>query len=441
MIRKETVIAVLGSPVAYYAAFAKAMGSVDAGVFVSQFFYWHGKGHDPDGWVYKTQAEIEEETGLTRRNQETARKKLRALGVLEERYTGLPAKLFYRINIDVLFAIVTDWHASNEGGEAADGSLGEGPLVPVGREATAERGAADQPETGDLDGSVGLAMARHPSMAECAILDGGMRHAEMAECAIAGSTNAPSTDGGMRHTNTKTTTKTTAETTTITTTPPAASLATQPGVDVGVIVDVLSIPDWLLEEFEFLLGEGRRANRADRAALAEMAALPKHVILQAMDAARAWLDDETKGPIHSLARWLLGTAKRKLEAERSRGNSATTLPPEASPYVEEGYRPPTPGILRKGEDARQASGAPEDEESAFWASVLHELESRMPVDVFYRWIQPLRLLSREEDVYVIGLGNIQAKDWVENRFTHTLRMLLSSRAGHAVEVRFELMPA
>ena len=73
MIRKEAVMAVLGSPVAYYAAFAQALGGVEAGVFASQFFYWHGKGHDPDGWVYKTQAEIEEETGLTRRNQETAR--------------------------------------------------------------------------------------------------------------------------------------------------------------------------------------------------------------------------------------------------------------------------------------------------------------------------------------------------------------------------------
>src|SRR5215207_8200519 len=109
MIRKESVIAILGSPIAYYTAFARVLGGVEPGILTSQFFYWYGKGHNPDGWIYKTQAEIEEETGLSRRNQETARKKLRELGVLEERYSGMPAKLYYRLNLDRLFALVNEW--------------------------------------------------------------------------------------------------------------------------------------------------------------------------------------------------------------------------------------------------------------------------------------------------------------------------------------------
>lgn len=109
MIRKEAVIALLGSPIAYYTAFARVLGGVEAGILASQFFYWYGKGHNPEGWIYKTQAEIEAETGLSRRNQETARKKLRELGVLEEQYTGMPAKLYYRLNLDQLFTLVNAW--------------------------------------------------------------------------------------------------------------------------------------------------------------------------------------------------------------------------------------------------------------------------------------------------------------------------------------------
>ena len=105
-IRKETIVAVLGSPVAYYAAFAKPLGSVEAGIFASQLFYWSGKGRDPQGWIYKTQAEIDAETGLARRSQETARRHLRQLGVLEEKVAGIPAKLYYRLNLDALFALV-----------------------------------------------------------------------------------------------------------------------------------------------------------------------------------------------------------------------------------------------------------------------------------------------------------------------------------------------
>ena len=46
-IRKETIIAILGSPVAYYAAFAKVLGGVEAGIFASQFFTGMAKDTTP----------------------------------------------------------------------------------------------------------------------------------------------------------------------------------------------------------------------------------------------------------------------------------------------------------------------------------------------------------------------------------------------------------
>ena len=49
-----------------------------------QLLFWATRGHDQEGWVYKSRREMEMETGLTRRPQETARNVLKAHGVLEE---------------------------------------------------------------------------------------------------------------------------------------------------------------------------------------------------------------------------------------------------------------------------------------------------------------------------------------------------------------------
>lgn len=97
----------LGRPVAYYPSLNKLTGSVTATIFLCQFVYWHGKGADPE-WIYKTQAEIQEETGLSRREQETARRNLKEIGVLEEKYKGIPRKLYYRLDIDKFNEL---WHS------------------------------------------------------------------------------------------------------------------------------------------------------------------------------------------------------------------------------------------------------------------------------------------------------------------------------------------
>lgn len=55
-----------------------------AGIMARQLLFWDGRGQDPDGWIYKSRREMEKETGLTRRQQEKARKVMGGLGVLEE---------------------------------------------------------------------------------------------------------------------------------------------------------------------------------------------------------------------------------------------------------------------------------------------------------------------------------------------------------------------
>lgn len=100
--RSEGIMAILADrPIAYHPKLATVIG-VKETVFVCQLLYWDGKGRDPEGWIYKPQTEITEETGLSRYEQETVRKRLGTRHILEEKLAGIPAKLHYRINYDAL---------------------------------------------------------------------------------------------------------------------------------------------------------------------------------------------------------------------------------------------------------------------------------------------------------------------------------------------------
>ena len=93
---------------------AHALGSVTAALFLCQLIYWDPKATDPDGWVWKTRDEIFQETGLSRREQETARKQLVDAGVLEEKRRGVPARLFYRVDLDQLERRITTYQAGED---------------------------------------------------------------------------------------------------------------------------------------------------------------------------------------------------------------------------------------------------------------------------------------------------------------------------------------
>ena len=105
-IDKAVLHSLLASPLYYFVDFTRLTGDPSAGIFLSMLFAWHGKSHDPDGWVYKTRDDIEAETGLTRRSQETARKKLRKLGLLLEDKRGVPAKCYFRLDSTLLFSLL-----------------------------------------------------------------------------------------------------------------------------------------------------------------------------------------------------------------------------------------------------------------------------------------------------------------------------------------------
>jgi hypothetical protein len=91
----------LRPPIAYHRAFAEIAGDALAGLFLSQAWYWSqtDAARKRDGWFFKTAEEWEAETGLTRRNQETARKLLKAAGFLEDERRGIPPRVWYRLDV------------------------------------------------------------------------------------------------------------------------------------------------------------------------------------------------------------------------------------------------------------------------------------------------------------------------------------------------------
>jgi hypothetical protein len=92
-------------PIAFHPELARVLGGINEALLFQQIAYWSDKGSDPE-WIYKTQADIEEETTLARTQQENARRKLRSLGVIEEQKRGVPARLYYRVNWDAIFALL-----------------------------------------------------------------------------------------------------------------------------------------------------------------------------------------------------------------------------------------------------------------------------------------------------------------------------------------------
>lgn len=112
-ISKKTLLKLLGDrPVAYHPVLAKALNGVIEAVFVSQLLYWYDKGKLEDNWIWKTQEEWTEETGLTRSNQETARRNLKKLGILKEQRKGVPGKIHFQLDLDRLADLLTmqDFH-------------------------------------------------------------------------------------------------------------------------------------------------------------------------------------------------------------------------------------------------------------------------------------------------------------------------------------------
>jgi hypothetical protein len=92
--------------VGYSPDLARAVGGATIGLFLSQLLFLSDKGHDPNGWVYKSEQEMGRETGLTKREQQTARRKLLALGVIAIERRGFKFTYHFKIIWERLYQVI-----------------------------------------------------------------------------------------------------------------------------------------------------------------------------------------------------------------------------------------------------------------------------------------------------------------------------------------------
>lgn len=97
----------IGRPVAYHPALARHVGGVNAAIFLCQMIYWDEKADNEALGIYKTSEEWESETGLSYKEQATARRKLRELGLLFETHKRLEHKVYYKLDKAAFDRLIT----------------------------------------------------------------------------------------------------------------------------------------------------------------------------------------------------------------------------------------------------------------------------------------------------------------------------------------------
>lgn len=94
-------------PIAFNRDFVRLGIGIKGALMLSQAIYWSKRTKDPDGWFYKNQAEWEEETGLTPKEQKNVNDTLKTAGFLIIEKRGLPAKNYYRVDSEAIINALT----------------------------------------------------------------------------------------------------------------------------------------------------------------------------------------------------------------------------------------------------------------------------------------------------------------------------------------------
>lgn len=94
-----------GRSITVYRCLVDITGSVKAAAMLSQLIYWTRVSRhvaERDGWIYKSIAEMEAETGLTKYEQNTCKRRLRELNLISTSRKNFGANLALRVNLDEL---------------------------------------------------------------------------------------------------------------------------------------------------------------------------------------------------------------------------------------------------------------------------------------------------------------------------------------------------
>ncbi len=92
--------------VGYSPDLARIVGGATIGLYLSQLLFLSDKGANPEGWVYKSEQEMGKETGLSKREQQTARRKLLSLGVIAIMRGGWKNTYHFKVIWERLYQVI-----------------------------------------------------------------------------------------------------------------------------------------------------------------------------------------------------------------------------------------------------------------------------------------------------------------------------------------------
>ena len=101
----------LGRHIAFHRRLVDLTSSVKAALLLSQSIYWTRRGRDialNGGWFHKTTEQWSWETGLSAKEQSSARVALKVLDLVDERRLGIPARLHFRLNTEQLGSLLAE---------------------------------------------------------------------------------------------------------------------------------------------------------------------------------------------------------------------------------------------------------------------------------------------------------------------------------------------
>ncbi len=71
-----------------------------------------------------------------------------------------------------------------------------------------------------------------------------------------------------------------------------------------------------------------------------------------------------------------------------------------------------------------------------WQAALGQLQMDMPKASFDTWVRNAEIVSYEDNVFIIGVPNAYARDWLESRLTSKIKRLLCGIMNRTVSLRF-----
>jgi hypothetical protein len=101
VLHPQLLLQLLDLPVSFHRCLVPITGSITAALMLSQAIWTTQENElEMGAWFTKSRDEWTNETGLSRWEQQSARKALRTAGFIEEQRLGTPAKLWYRVRAD-----------------------------------------------------------------------------------------------------------------------------------------------------------------------------------------------------------------------------------------------------------------------------------------------------------------------------------------------------